>query len=45
MSQNWLPCTPSEIFCGCEYVRPPSVERANQTPLLPLPPTNCDQQT
>jgi len=27
MSQNWLPWTPSEIFCGCEYVTPPSVER------------------
>jgi hypothetical protein len=34
MSQNWLPWTPSETF-WMSNVRPPSVERATCTLLLP----------
>ena len=34
MSQNWLPCTDSEIFIRFENVRPPSVEREKKTPLF-----------
>jgi hypothetical protein len=45
MSQNWLPWIESEIFWGCEYVSPPSVEREKKTPLLPETPVKRAQQT
>ena len=45
MSQNWLPCTPSEIFIGFEKVTPPSVERTKKTPLFGPLAVNLAQHT